>query len=49
MDVDSLAGRKELEGKNWELQWSHVLMDVDRIIEPDNFGLTESGFNGATS
>ncbi len=47
MDVDSFALLVVI-GANLMLQWSHVLMDVDRVTVPTPFPKWVS-FNGATS
>ncbi len=48
MDVDS-EYLKSLTAKCRMLQWSHVLMDVDRYPKVSKCDNCSKGFNGATS
>ena len=48
MDVDSHKGGM-MRIKTNQLQWSHVLMDVDRALTAAVSVARLTGFNGATS
>ncbi len=48
MDVDRLPMPRIIPSST-ELQWSHVLMDVDSPVPTVGLSLPGDGFNGATS